>query len=328
MTLKEIAALAGVSPAAVSRYLNGGSLRQEKRERIEEVIRQTGFKPNPLARDLRTGQVRQIGVIVPRILSTSASEVVAGVEEVIKDKGYLTVLCCTNNQIESEQDYIEELTSYRLAGLIVMAQTADAEQEQLYLSAGIPVVVTGQHFRSLDCVYHDDYHAMYALAQKMIEAGRKQFVYIGVADYDQAVGIERKAGAMDAMKNAGINAVQCICAEATFSVKSGYEAMKAFLAKEGRPDAVLCATDSIAHGAMLALKSSGFSIPEQVSVAGIGNSEANIISSPQMTAAKLFHYECGKKAASMLLDRIENGDENWTPRQIMMGYTITERGSI
>ena len=78
MTIKEVAKLAGVSPAAVSRYINGGSISEEKRERVRRAIEETGYRPNPMARTMRTGRTDQIGVIVPRIYSDSVSQIVAG----------------------------------------------------------------------------------------------------------------------------------------------------------------------------------------------------------------------------------------------------------
>ncbi len=92
MTLREIAELAGVSPSAVSRYLNGGSLSAAKYEAIDKVIKETGYVPNQVAHDLRTGRVRQVGILVPKIHSKSVSQVVEGAHEVLAKAGYMTVL--------------------------------------------------------------------------------------------------------------------------------------------------------------------------------------------------------------------------------------------
>ena len=75
MTIKEVAQLAGVSPAAVSRYLNGGSISPEKRERVRKAIEETGYRPNPMAQTMRTGRINQVGIIVPRLYSDSVSQI-------------------------------------------------------------------------------------------------------------------------------------------------------------------------------------------------------------------------------------------------------------
>ena len=92
MTIKEVARLAGVSPAAVSRYLNGGPLSKDKKERVARAIEETGFRPNLMAKTMRTGKVRQVGVIVPRIMSESVNSLMDGIAEELLEKGYLTPL--------------------------------------------------------------------------------------------------------------------------------------------------------------------------------------------------------------------------------------------
>ena len=95
MTIKDLARQAGVSPASVSRYLNGGPLSQGKRAAIRAVIEKTGYYPDQAAHTLRTGKLRQVGVIVPRIHSQTVSQVIAGIEEILSEEGYLPVLGST-----------------------------------------------------------------------------------------------------------------------------------------------------------------------------------------------------------------------------------------
>ena len=328
MTLKEIAALAGVSPAAVSRYLNGGSLSKEKREQIRQVVEQTDYHPNRLAHDLRKGSARQVGVIVPKIHSTSVSEVLEGITDVLSKEQYLTMLCCTEGDEEKEPDFMDLLQSYQVAGLIVMGTTVTKEREKQYQELEVPVVITGQSYDSLDCICHEDRQAMYVLAEKMLEKGRRNLAYIGVRESDPAAGRQRRLGAQQALSDWGIDPESMPTAIADFSVKSGYRAMQALLDDGLRPDGVLAATDSIAQGAMLALKEAGLRVPEDVSIAGIGNDEIDRISEPRLTTVKLYQYECGREAAKMLLSRLENEGEAMPPRKIRMGFTLMERGSI
>ncbi len=329
MNLKEIAALAGVSPAAVSRYFNGGSLSREKEERIRKVIEETDFHPNHLARDLRKGRVSQIGVIVPKIHSISVSEVLAGINEVLSKEGYLTLLGCSDGQDAKEADYLARMQSYQLAGVIVMATSVTAEKEALYRGLDLPVVITGQYYPTLDCVYHDDYHAMETLAQKMLEAGRRRYAYIGVSEEDPAVGQARRKGVFETLQKQGIDPERIPTAIAQFSVESGYQCMRRLLEQGCRPDGVLCATATIAHGAMLALKEEGLRIPEDTSIAGIGNDDANRISMPKLTTVRLYQTECGREAARILYDRMtEQSADSRSPRQTLLGYSLEERESI
>lgn len=329
MNLKEIAELAGVSPAAVSRYFNGGSLSAEKQDRIRKVIEETNFSPNRLARDLRKGHVAQVGVIVPKIHSISVSEVLAGINEILSKAHYLTLLGCTEGKDEREEEYLTRMEAYQLAGLIIMATSVTPEKEKRYREMKVPVVITGQKYPSLDCIYHDDYHAMAVLAERMIQAGRKRFAYIGVSETDPAAGLNRRLGAFDTFQEYGIPTEEIPVQCAEFTVESGYQCMQAVLKSGYQPDGILCATATIAHGAMLALREAGIHVPEQAGIAGIGNDEANRISIPSLTTVRLYQSECGREAARMLLQRIgERSGESLPARQTMLGYTFVKGNSI
>ena len=123
MTIKEVARLAGVSPAAVSRYLNGGPLSKEKRERVAQAIEETGYRPNLMAKTMRTGRMRQVGIIVPRIFSESVNQVMDGIAEELLEKDYLTVLGYSDKNKDRELQYLEMMQSNRVAGIILMATT-------------------------------------------------------------------------------------------------------------------------------------------------------------------------------------------------------------
>ena len=97
MTIKEIAALAGVSSAAVSRYLNGGYISDEKKEQIKKVIEETGYHPSTQARILRTKRASLVGVVVPKINSESISRITAGIGQVLAARGYQMLLASTDN---------------------------------------------------------------------------------------------------------------------------------------------------------------------------------------------------------------------------------------
>ena len=107
MTIKEIARLAGVSSAAVSRYLNGGYVSEEKKEKIREIIEKTGYRPSVQARNLRTRQTRLVGVVVPKISSETISRVTDGIGKILQEKGYQMLLATTDNNPEKELEYME-----------------------------------------------------------------------------------------------------------------------------------------------------------------------------------------------------------------------------
>ena len=157
MTIKEIAHLAGVSSAAVSRYLNGGYVSDEKKEQIRRVIEETGYQPSAQARILRTKKACLVGVVVPKINSESISRVTAGIEQVLSRRGYQMLLASTDNDPRKEITYLKLFESYPVDGIILIGTVITAEHRKFLKGSKVPVVVVGQYTKYANCIYHDDY---------------------------------------------------------------------------------------------------------------------------------------------------------------------------
>ena len=194
MTIKEVAQLAGVSAAAVSRYLNGGPLSQEKKEKIAWAIEETGYRPNLMAKTMRTGKVRQVGIIVPRIFSESVNQMMDGIAEELLEKGYLTVLGYSDPRKDRELQYFDMMQSNRVAGIILMGTAFSDYKKSALAGSTVPLVVTGQCIDELPCVYHDDFNGVRELTGLLLRKGRRKLVYIGVFEEDKAAGLARRQG--------------------------------------------------------------------------------------------------------------------------------------
>lgn len=330
MTIKEVAKIAGVSPAAVSRYMNGGSLSAKKRESIRLAIEQTGYRPSQAARVMRTGEYNQIGMIIPKIYSDSVSQIVEGANQIIRDADYLLVVCSTDGDEEQELSYLELMENNQAAGIIIMGTSVSPLKEDAYKQCRVPLVITGQNVNGMPCIYHDDYHALKDLTGLIIERGRRTIAYIGVPETDPQAGLARRKGVEDALKELESNETVLYKAVADFDAQKGYECAKKLL--EAHPDinGVICATDTIAMGAMRALTEQGRIISEDVSLAGVGDSWMNNFTQTPLTTAHFFFRQCGEAAATMLLDAIshsKSGDP-FPPRQICLKYDIIERMSV
>ena len=337
MTIKEVARLAGVSSAAVSRYFNGGPLSKDKKERIARAIEKTGFRPNLMAKTMRTGKVRQVGIILPRIFSESVNQVMDGIAGELLERDYLTLIGYLDTRTDREMQYLELMQSNRVAGIILMGTTLSDIKKLSLENCSLPLVITGQKFDGLHCVYFDDRNGVREMVERMIRKGRKRFVYIGVLEEDAAAGLCRREGMQQALREAGLDAENVPRRISEFTSEGGYEAMLELLEERPDLDAVMCATDVIAHGAMKALKEKGRKIPGDVSIAGVGDNWADIMSDPTLSTVKLEHRQCGQEAARMLLRLIgedgagsaaDSGPGNAPDQNIMLGYTIVERGSI
>lgn len=325
MTISEIAKLAGVSSAAVSRYFNNGYVSEEKREAIKKVVEDTGYRPSLQAQTLRTKRTKTVGVIVPRIDSHSVGRVVAGIMSVLEENGYRLLLAVSEQDTQKELQYLEVFGDKQVDGVILLATILSATLKKKIKHMSVPVVLVGQHLAGCNCVYHDDYHAIYDMTKLVLSKGCKNFCYIGVTNRDKAVGAERVRGFQDALATANLPLPEENAETGGFTIESGYDKMRDLYRKYPNVDAVICATDKIAVGAMRYLREQGRRIGKDVLLAGQGDSVLAANVSPSLTTIHYYYEDSGEKSAQMLLELMEKG--TISIREIKLGYELVEYDS-
>lgn len=325
MTIREIASLAGVSSAAVSRYFNDGYVGQEKREAIRKVVEDTGYRPSLQAQTLRTKRTMTIGVIVPKIDSYPVGQVVAGITSVLEERGYRLLLAVSDQKPEKELEYLEVLGEKQVDGVILLATLLCAKLREKLRQMHVPVVLAGQRLEGCGCVYHDDYHAMHAMTELVLSKGRKSICYIGVTNQDRAVGAERIRGFRDAIAKGGLPLTEENVETGDFTVASGYQGMEALYRRNPRVDGVVCATDEIAVGAMGYLRERGRIIGRDVLVTGQGDSVLAANVTPSLTTIRYYYEDCGRESADMILERIEQGRNSLG--EVRLGFELVEHES-
>lgn len=328
VTIKEIAKLANVSRTTVSRVLNNsGYVSDEARARVLKVIEETGYVPSHQAKSLRTKQTKVIGVILPKISTETSSRVVMGMDEVFSEKGYQILLSNTNLQREKEIEFLNLLKSRRVDGIILLATNIHEHLVKEIEHIDIPFVAVGQEIPHCSYVVHDDYNAAKTITNQLIERGRKKIAFIGVYESDYSVGVLRKRGYFDALKENGLPIQPSYIAIRDFQLESGYQAMEEIaMNNDVFPDGVFAATHRLAIGAMQYLKEKNRKIPDEISVASIGDSDLSKIYSPGLTTIDYEYEEAGRKAAEILLRQIEENDHH--QQKITLGYRLIERDSI
>lgn len=323
MNINEIAQLAEVSRATVSRYLNNGYVSEEKKKRIQKVIAQTGYKPSMQAQMLRTKKTRQVGVIIPKINSTSISRMVAGISTVLKEAGFQMLLADTENSEKEELEYLHLFAENQVDGIVLITTIFTPEHKRAMKALRVPVVVLGQRLEGYCCVYQDDYGAGYRAAQLLL-ADAKKVGCIGVAENERAIGAERKNGFLDAMKKNGKKWDESRYVESGFSAEGGYQAARELLTRQPDLDAVFIATDTVALGAMAWMKESGRRIPEDVALVGIGDTLSAQFVTPSLSSIHFYYKASGQEAAKMLLELM---DGKKTVKEVKMGFRAQVRES-
>lgn len=326
MTINEIAKMAGVSRATVSRYLNHGYVSGEKAAVIKKVIDETGYVPSLQAQTLRTKKTKLIGVILPKINSESISRVVAGISNVLAEQGYHLLLANTDNDEKKELEFLQLFQDNRVDGIILIGTIFTREHKKLMKELPIPIVVVGQNVSGYSSIYHDDEGAAEAVTDLMVKAGGKDFGMIGATLRDVAVGQDRKNGFLNSLNKAGIKVKDSAIKEAAFSSESGYEMTKELFAKNPKIDSLFCATDSMAIGAIEYLKEQKKRIPEEVQLIGFGDSKMAKVVEPRLTTVHLAYKTSGEDAAKSILEKLEG--KNKTVRETKLGYRIVEGTSL
>lgn len=324
MNIAEIAKLAGVSSAAVSRYFNNGYISEEKREAIQKVVEATGYRPSVQAQTLRTKKTKMIGVIVPKIASASIGKVVEGILSVLNETGYQTLLAVTQNNPRKELEYLAAFNDKQVDGVIFAATVFLPETRVSLKNMAVPVILVGQQLSGYSCVYHDDYHATYELTKLFLNKGRRRLGYLSALWQDQAAGEARYRGYCDAVSDAGLEELARNYVITDFTEESGCQKAGELLEKCKDLDGLICATDTMAVGAVRCLKERGIQIPEQVLVAGHGDSTVARVTEPPLVTVHYFYEKSGELAARILLESL-SGEET-AAREVKLGYSVVDPG--
>ncbi len=320
MTINEIAKMAGVSRATVSRYLNDGYVSEEKKERIAGVIAETGYIPSSQAQMLRTKKTGLIGVIIPKISSDSIGRMVDGIGEELAKEGYQLLLASTNNNEREEVRYLQTFRNNYVDGVILIGTIFRKEHRKALEELEVPVVILGQQYEGYACVYQDDCHSARDVAELLTKSCR-HIAYIGVTPRDKAVGAARKKGFQTALSSKGLEPVAE--KQIAFRMEEGYQAMRQIVETIPYIDGVFCATDMIAAGALQYLREAG--LQRKVCVTGMGDSRIATILQPSLSTVHFHYKSSGREAARLLIEMLQKSED--VRKEIKMGYQIIERDS-
>ncbi|MTH51974.1 substrate-binding domain-containing protein [Bacillus mangrovi] len=314
--------MAKVSKSTVSRYLNGGYVSTAASAKIEMAIKETKFEPNTFAQSLKLKQTNFVGVIIPRLDSYTMTKTLMGIDEKLKELGFQMLVANTDRIPEREIENVFAFSRQKVAGVLLMAAQLSEKHTDAFRDTGMPAVVIGQESKELHCLVHADYEAGYGLGSFIYQKGHRNILYIGVSEKDEAVGKMRREGFAKALEDGGSHELKF--AEGDFSMQQAKKLTEKTL--EGEiPDAIICATDNMALGAMKAIQEKGLSIPGDVSVAGFGGYRISEMVHPGLTTVSFHYYKAGQQAASSLVSLIEG---NPVEEKMVSGFEIIERESV
>ena len=266
-----------------------------------------------------------MGVIIPKLSSESCAREVEGISQVLSEQGYQLLLVNSANDPKKEVEYLELFRSNRVDGVIFLASVFTPLHDAVLKKMRVPVVIVGQEYKGANCVCHDDYKAAYTAEKLMLDKGCKKPAFIGVTEQDKAAGQARKDGFLHALSDNGINIEKSDMQTAEFKMDSGYKRALTLLRSGRRYDHIFCATDSLAAGALLACREQGLKVPEDIMIAGIGDSQLCNVTSTPLTSVHFHYRTAGIEAAQMLLNSLKR--ESSIPRTLTLDFELEERES-
>lgn len=328
--MKDIAKIAGVSLGTVSHVLNNSAgVREPLRQRVLAAVQAASYQPSQLARGLRRVKTNMIGMIIPDITNPFFPAVVRGVEDVAYKRSYRIVLCNTDNDPSKEISYLNELRSYRPAGLLVIpaADSGIAEHLKAVASSGPPVVCIDRRPDgwSGDTVLVANEAGAYSATRHLLRVGHRNLAVItGPMHLTNAA--ERLRGFKRALGEARVPIAPEFIQEARFDRHSGYEAAKRVLRMLPRPTAIFACNDLMAFGVLLAAREMNLGCPEELSIVGFDNLDFTEFTAPPLTTVQQPGYQLGATAARLLLERIDGSKQGG--RKIVLPTELKIRHSV
>ncbi|MEF2277247.1 substrate-binding domain-containing protein [Deinococcus sp. YIM 134068] len=329
-TIKDVARRAGVSTATVSRVLNGGHwVAGETRTAVLQAVQELNYKPNAVARSLMSAQTKTLAILFPNVSDMFSGTVLGGVEDAAHSRGFSVIVCKTGGGHERTLAYLQLLAEKRVDGIIFASEVLREAYADFIGQLRIPLVVlSGESVRpEIPTVRCDDRQAAYAGASYLIGQGHENIglLYGGAHETPEQSG--RLEGFHEAHRDHGlaVEPSRVLCLEG-FAFKDGQVGGAALLRQGGPLTAIFASSDELALGVMSAAYARGLRVPDDLSVMGFDDLPLAEMSLPPLTTVRQPLYGMGRRAATMLLDHIQ--DIKKLEGHAVFPTTIVERRSV
>ena len=305
--LADVARLAGVSAASVSRALSQPRLVSTATlARVEAAARQLHYVPHGSARALRSRRTYAIGAVIPALGNSLYAKCMQALQKSLEAGGFTLLLACHEFDLKTELKVTRSLLERGIDGLMLVGIEHETELFALLAERGVPYVLTwaldasGRH----PCVGFDNRVAAARVADYLADIGHREIAVISGVTSGNDRARERLAGVRDALATRGIALPPARVIEQPYTLAAGCEAMRALLKLAPRPTAVVCANDVLAMGAVMECRAQGVAVPAAMSVTGFDDIEAASILTPALTTVRVPVHELGHAAARQLLARL------------------------
>lgn len=316
VTIHDIAVMANVSPATVSRVLSNSDypVSQELQDKIRQIAEEVNYIPNMLGKQLKKNESTTIGVIIPSIVNPFYSFVIFGIEEIARQNDHTVIICNSLNDPKLEEEYIRTIMEKQIKGLIISSISEDRTLLRNCINMGLNVVAIDQVLEeeNVSQIKFDYRKGGYIGTKHLLEQGHTHIVYL-TSKLDRPSRKSIYQGYVDAMEEAGLepileesNAGGLYTSIYDFDI--GKRLARKILKSQSHPTAIFACNDMMAFGVINELSSQEISVPQDISVMGFDGIDFGLMIHPPLTTVKQPDYEMGKMACKLLFDKIKGDD--------------------
>lgn len=314
-TIKDIARELNVSSSTVSRALKDyPGISDETKRKVKEMAEKLNYRPNAVALSLRKSKSFTVGVIIPEVVHFFFSTVISGIEDIAYKKGYNVILCQTNEKLEREKSSLETMLSNQIDGLLVSysKETTDFSHFTKLMEQDFPIVFFDRtpYIENTINVTVNDFNGAYHATKHLIAQGYKKILHLA-GPPNLAISVKRREGYEAAHREAGIPILEELivtCPEG--DEKESFDLTRdLFQNPKTRADAIFAHHDIVAAGAMMAVKSLGLRIPEDVGIVGFSNWQFSSMIDPPLSTVLQPGFQVGERAIEILLEIIDKKPE-------------------
>ena len=330
VTIRDVARLARVHPGTVSRALNPQTrvlVNQETAARVLAAANELDYRPNSMARGLKTSRSMTIGVLIPDLTNPLFPPIVLGIDDRLTRDGYTPLLVNTGSDPARERASIDAMLARQVDGFIAATARLDIEPLAVVTATGLPIVLVNRTFEdgSISACTVDDRKGSEIAVRHMIELGHERLGYVG-GPQNVSTGHRRFLGFTAAMEAAGLPLPpERVSYAGAFTEEAGARAAVEVLRADPRVTAIITANDRLAIGCYDALEQEGLSCPDDVSVIGFNDMMFIDRLRPPLSSVRVPQREIGYAAADLLLEQLAN--EGTAAREVMLEPTLVIRGS-
>lgn len=324
-TIKDVARMAGVSIATVSKYINGGNVRPENMETISRAIEALDYRVNPFARSLKTQRSRSIGILIPDIATPFFGSVLTALDKVLREHGYHSLISCYGANHGLERDNLHFLISTGIDGLVYVPEDLTADEfYELTANCNIPVVQIDRMIPGVnsDTVLVNNTDAAHQAVSYLISKGHTRVAMI-TGPKSVLTAKERQIGYLKAISDHGLMYDDTLFISDQNEFATGYRGCESLMEQEHPPTAIFTTNYNITMGCITAARERGLRIPEDVDIYGYDCMDICTMLKPPLPVVQQPEEEIGKTAAVYLIERLEGYDGEY--RTVRLPCVMIER---